>query len=189
MMATGLLLLAGSAAADPAWTTGKATVSGQLDYGIFTGDSPPGFDLNPYGIGLGVKGGYTLDASVYVGGAFDYFFGGSEEATGGEFNVNVWMLQGEVGYDLGLMPEGVLRPKLGLGLTSASSEACISFGGDERCESDSQSKFSLAPGVQFLYSLDSLFLTADARYNIVFTSDDEGDANGIVFGVGAGIPF
>jgi hypothetical protein len=182
MMATGLLLLAGSAAADPAWTLGKPQVSAQLNYGIATGDIPG--DINPYGIGLGVKGGYTLDASIYIGGAFDYYFGGSEETAGSEFDYNVWALQGEVGYDLGLMPEGVLRPKLGLGISSIGGELCLG----DLCESERESELSIAPGVQFLYSLDSLYLTADARYNIVF-ADGDAEANGFILGAGAGISF
>lgn len=182
MMATGLLLLAGSAAADPAWTLNKPQVSAQLNYGIGMGDNPG--DINPYGIGLGVKGGYTLDASVYVGGAFDYYFGGSEEVPGAEFDFNVWTLQGEVGYDLGLMPEGVLRPKVGLGLSSIGGEFCV----QNVCNSERESEFSLAPGVQFLYTLESVFLTAEARYNIVF-SDADVEANALIFGVGAGITF
>ncbi len=193
-MTTGLLLLAGSAAAEEPWTAARPTISAQLDYGIFTGDDE-GTDLNPYGLGIGLKGGYTLDQGVYVGGAFDYFFGGSEEGSvpgvgSGEVSFNIWTLQAEVGYDLGLMPEAVLRPKLGLGLTSLGGESCFTVGGQENCEDgESQSNFSLSPGAQFLYSLDGPFITADVRYNIVFTSDNEGDGNGLLFGVGAGYAF
>lgn len=192
-MATGLLLLAGSAAAEEPWTAEQATISAQLEYGIFTGDDG-GTDLNPYGLGLGLKGGYTLDMGVYVGGAFDYFLGGSEDVSvlgaSAETSLNIWMLQAEVGYDVGLMPEGVLRPKLGLGITSPSGEACVEIGSEERCEDlDLDSKFSIAPGAQFLYSLGGGFITADARYNIVFTGDEDGDANGFIIGVGGGLSF
>ncbi len=179
-MATSVLLLAGVAGADPAWTAGKPSVSAQLNYGIHTGDG----DINPYGLGLGAKGGYTLDSNLYLGGAFDYYFGESEEVLNNKVSFNAWSLQGEVGYDLGVAPAIVIRPKAGLGLTNFSGEAC--FGG--ACASDSTGKFSLAPGAQLLYSLDSLFITADARYNIVFDTEN-GVGNGFILGAGAGLTF
>lgn len=179
MMAAGLLLAVGTASADPAFTTGKPSVSGQLNYGIFTGEG----DTNPYGLGLGVKGGYTLDMNLYVGGAFDYFFGKSEDVGPASASLRMWMLQGEVGYDLGVAPNVVIRPKGGVGLTNATAKLCI----NDNCNSDSKGYFSIAPGVQGLYSLDSLFLTAEARYDILFGTDQ--NANGFLLGVGAGAAF
>ena len=181
-VAVGALLLAGTAAADPAFTAGKPSVSAQLDYGIWTGDDIG--DVNPYGLGLGARGGYTLDPGLYVGGAFDYFFGGSVDVPGAEVKFNLWTLHGEVGYDLGVAPNIVIRPKAGLGLTTGHAKLCI----QGNCQSDSNGKMSLAPGAQALYSLDSLFLTAEARYNIVFDTEN-GSGNGLLFGVGAGLTF
>jgi hypothetical protein len=184
IMATGLLLLAGTASADPAFTLAKPQVSGQLNYGIFTGSG----DLNPYGLGLGVKGGYTLDSSIYVGGAFDYYFGESQDLPGGgSVKAHVWTLQGEVGYDLGVAPNIVVRPKGGIGLTSLGGKVCGN-GGDV-CLSDSKGYFSIAPGVQGIYSLDSFYLTADARFNIVFGTEDNQSAGGFLLGIGAGKAF
>jgi hypothetical protein len=54
---------------------GYGTVSAQFNYGIWTGDSFNGQDLNAYGPGLGARGGYTLDIGLYIGANFDYFFG------------------------------------------------------------------------------------------------------------------
>jgi len=185
MMATGLLLAVGTASADPAFTLAKPQVSGQLNYGIFAGDG----DVNAYGLGLGLKGGYTLDSSIYVGGAFDYFFGGSKDVgflgQTAEAKAHAWLLQGEVGYDLGVAPNIVVRPKAGIGLTHGTGEGCI----NDNCNGDSKGYFSIAPGVQGLYSFDDFYLTADARFNILFGTESNANANGFLLGIGAGKAF
>lgn len=196
IVALSLLTLtaAATASAEPAGTAAKPQVGGVVKYGIFTGDG----DLNPYGIGIGVNGGYTLDMGLFVGAQFDYFFGGSEsqELLGieTEVNVNVYDLMGVVGYDLGLSPGFVLRPQAGLGLTFASGEVCIA----DECESgDTESNFTIAPGVKALYNIGGdfedggLFLSGEAAYHKVFTSEDdgEGDADAFVLGIGAGASF
>lgn len=98
----------------------------------------------------------------------------------------MWQLMAEVGYDLGLGPEAVLRPKLGLGMASVKIEACMDVMGVVSCGGDSESKFAIAPGAQFLYDVGPVFLSAEARHNHVFT---EGNADGFLVGAGAGAAF
>lgn len=182
------LTFASSAFAETPFTAEKPSVGAALKYGIYTGDTEQ-VDLNPYGVGLGVNGGYTLDMGLFVGGQFDYFFGeSSDELLLGaptEFSANVYQLMGVIGYDLGLTPELVLRPQLGVGLAFLAAEAC--FG--DTCESESESKFAIAPGVKALYDVGPVYLSGEVSFNKVFTSDDDGDADAVVLGVGAGAKF
>jgi hypothetical protein len=182
VLALGLLAVAGTASAEEPFTANKPSVGGALKYGIYTGDG----DLNPYGVGLGVNGGYTLDMGLFVGGAFDYYLGGSEDqellGTKVEANVNVYDLMGVVGYDIGVSPELVVRPQLGVGIAWAKGEVCL--GND--CQSDSESNFAIAPGAKILYSLGTAYLSGEVSYTKIF-QDENPDA--IVLGIGAGAAF
>lgn len=150
------------------------TISGSARglYGSPTGDT----ELNPYGVGLGLRAGVTLPASLYLGASYDYFFGESD--TGGALDVSSSLQQfmGRVGYDLGLGPL-TLRPQLGFGVAQASSE----LGPVE----DTASEFVLAPAVEFSFGLGLLSLGAEVSYNKVF-ADDGVEADGVVLGVGLG---
>lgn len=168
-----------ASAEEPA-TLGAPQVGAGLRFGI---DFEEG-DINPWGLGIGIEGGYTLSNQIYVGGTFEYFFGDSQDLGGGNsLDTNLWHLMVEGGYDLGLSPEFVLRPKLGLGIASVNAEACV---GGFGCASDSESKFALAPGVKGLYALDNLLLSADVRYIMVLADNT---VNGMVFSLGAGYMF
>jgi Outer membrane protein beta-barrel domain len=134
--------------------------------------------INPYGAGLGLRLGVTLPASLYLGGSFDYFFGGSEQAVlGVEQSRSVLQLMGHVGYDLGFGPV-TLRPQLGLGLAQAHSEV-----GDV---SASESDFALAPGAEFMFGLGLLTLSAEASYDVVFAGADDAGASAWILGLGLG---
>jgi hypothetical protein len=171
------LLLAGSSALTALVASGTAqalpliTLSGSARglYGVPTADLP----LNPYGLGVGLRGGVTLPASLYLGASFDYFFGESETIAGIETSVSLLQLMAHLGYDLGVGPF-TLRPSLGLGLAEVSGEAL----GFENSESD----FVASPGAEFLIGLGLLSVSAEARYNKVFADD----ADGLVLGVGLG---
>lgn len=150
------------------------TISGSVRglYGSPTGDA----ELNPYGVGLGLRAGVTLPASLYVGASYDYFFGESDTNGSVDVSSSLQQFMGRVGYDLGLGPL-MLRPQLGFGVAQASSE----FGPVE----DSASEFVLAPGVEFGFGLGLLSLGAEVSYNKVFA--DEGvEADGIILGLGLG---
>ncbi|MEY4548820.1 MAG: hypothetical protein RL685_5015 [Pseudomonadota bacterium] len=139
-------------------------------YGSPTGDG----DLNYYGPGLGLRLGVTVPGSLYLGGAFDYFFGESDTVLNQDVSASLLQLMGRVGYDLGLGPL-TLRPQLGFGYAQSDSE----LGPIE----SSTSNFVIAPGLEFTFGLGLLSIGAEASYNKVF-ADDEIDA--IVLGLGLG---
>lgn len=154
------------------------TLSGSLRglYGSPFGDQGiEGEELNPYGLGLGLRGGVTLPSALYLGASFDYFFGESNDVI--DVDVSIYQLMGNVGYDLGLGPL-TLRPSLGLGLASLSVESggLVSF---EETESD----FVLSPGAEGIIGLGLLSVSAEVRYNKVFA---DGDADALIMGVGVG---
>lgn len=197
--AVAATLAAGTAFADPAFTANTPQVGGGLQYGIFMGDDE-GDPPNPYNLGLNVRGGYTLDMGLYVGGVVDYFFGESKEVGVAGFNtevsMNIYQLGAEVGYDLGLSPTFVLRPKLGLGYGTGVGE--VEFNGSTS-ESD-ESGLAITPGVQGLFDLGGLFLSVEGRYNIFNiesespdgtggTTTTDFDASGLLLGVGVGATF
>src|SRR5688500_17848983 len=90
--------------AAPSWADGPAT-EGALQcglgfgYGIELNDG----DLNPWGTGIGLDGGYTLPViPIYVGGNIEYFFGGTAASPLVERDSNFWQVSAEGGYDIGL---------------------------------------------------------------------------------------
>ena len=150
------------------------TISGSARglYGSATGDA----ELNPYGVGLGLRAGVTLPASLYLGVSYDYFFGESDSGGALDVSSSLQQFMGRIGYDLGLGPL-TLRPQIGLGLAQASSE----LGPVE----DTSSEFVLAPGVEFSFGLGLLNIGAEVSYNKVF-ADDEVEADGVILGLGLG---
>ena len=183
IVAAGACLVAAPAFADPA-TANKLQLGLGFRYGV---DMKSGDDLNPWGIGLGLEAGYTLPNAVYLGGNIEYFFG---EQIGDDTNGvsgNIWQLSAEGGYDIGIGPIFVLRPKLGLGLANVHEKTCIQVatagGPVGGCSSDTQSDFALFPGATFIVMPPGFNLTADVRYELVF-ADKTGQ--GLLFTVGIG---
>jgi hypothetical protein len=171
------VVLAGLSTADRAQAMPVITFSGSVRglYGISLGDP----ELDPYHFGIGVTAGVTLPASLYLGAAFDYFFGESDTVQGLDLTSSILQLQGRVGYDFGLGPF-TLRPNLGFGVATTAAEL------DSARVTDSY--FVLAPGAEFILGLGFLSASAEARYNKVF-SDQSGDADGLIFGLGMGLSF
>src|SRR5512142_2690600 len=91
----------------------------------------PRFGTNDRDFGVGLRGGYTLPASIYFGGVFDYFFGSTTTVNlpgaSGEVKSKFWLLGAEVGYDLGLTPSIVIRPIAGVGYAHGSVNTCTTF--------------------------------------------------------------
>lgn len=176
-------LISSVAAAEEPFTADKGQVGLQLMYGIDMEDG----DLNPYGFGLAPQGGYTISPGVYIGGRFDYFFGGSEKVSvlgvEAETSFNIYQFLLEAGYDVGLNEAMVLRPKLGLGFGKVSAEMCS---GGTCIEADSDTEFVLSPGVNFLYNFDPIYLNIDARYNMLMAEEN---SEAFVLGAGAGFVF
>ena len=134
-------------------------------------------DRDPYGLGLGLRLGVTLPASLYLGGSFDYFFGQSENAGLADISNSILQLMGRAGYDLGFGPV-TFRPQLGFGLTQAKT----SVGNVD----SSDSKFALAPGAELMFGLGLLSVSAEAGYNIVLSGVTNASPNALILGVGLG---
>jgi len=140
--------------AEAAPTAGHASVAGLLGYGFKDG----------LGLGLGVRGGYTLPMNLYLGGTFVYHLGKSE----GDASINVYYYGVEGGYDIAAGPV-VVRPYVGLG--AATAKATIpgfNFGGvNLPSTSVSDTKFALWPGATVLYPLGQAFVGGDARFLVL----------------------
>lgn len=176
--AVGLVvaLVASPAAADPA-TVNSIQLGVGFRYGF---DMEPG-ELNPWGTGLGLDAGITLPNAVYVGGNFEYFFGTTVESSDIDSSGNLWQLTAEGGYDIGLGPIFVLRPKVGVGVAGTSFETCDGSG---QCVDDGSTNFVLAPGGSFILMPPGFTLSLDVRYDVIFA---ERTLNGVI--VSAGIGF
>lgn len=154
--AAGLVSIfaASPAHADESPTAGHASAALLLGDGFKDG----------VGLGLGVRGGYTLPMNVYLGGTFMYHFGKSE----GDFSEHLYYFGVEGGYDIYAAPV-IIRPYLGLGAaTATASVPDQSFGGVTIAGgSTSDTKFGVWPGVTALYPINNFFVGADARFLIV----------------------
>jgi hypothetical protein len=160
----GTCLLAAPASADPA-TANSLQLGLGFRYGIEMNEG----DFNPWGLGLGLSGGYTLPNAIYLGGNFEYFFGDKITVGTGEVSGNLWQLTAEGGYDIGLGPIFVLRPKLGAGIAGLNGKVCVAGA----CSSSSDNKLVLAPGATFLLMPPGFLLTVDARYDLILADPVE----------------
>jgi len=130
-------------------------------------------DVNPFGIGFGVRGGYNLDA-FYLGARFMFFLGDSEGIADVEVSANSMTLGLEGGYDIGLFGDSlVLRPELGFGLFSASIEAMSEQSGGAQVPIDESSEdLYVAPGFALLVRLsERVFIGVDTQLPIIFDDD------------------
>jgi hypothetical protein len=168
--------------AAPSWAGDPATEGAiQLGLGFRYGAELNDGDLNPWGTGIGLEGGYTFPViPIYVGGNVEYFFGGTLESPIGDVESNIWQLSAEGGYDIGLGDHFVIRPKLGLGYAFSNAKICTP-GGD--CVSDDEGKPLIAPGAKFMLILPKFQLDFDARYAIVTTDPA---AKAFIFSIGIG---
>lgn len=164
---------------------GYFSLDAQFNYGIWTGDG----DTNPFGPAIGVRGGVTLDPGLYLGADFDYFFGEERSAgvpgASGSSRVNVYDVMGEVGFDLWLHPHGILRPKVGLGVGFLKGSLCGQIANVGACSEDTRSGFTVAPGAQYLHYFRNVFLTFEARYQVIML--DGPDPNAVILGAGLGL--
>lgn len=131
-----------------------------------------GEDFNPWGLGVGLRGGYNLER-WYFGGRFIYQFGTTvEQVSAGlntvEVDFNLWELSAEAGYDFPLQEKLTLRPSLLLGIVSVirSTDAAV-FGGS-RSASASDVKLLISPGASLFYDITpEVFIGGDVRLPFV----------------------
>lgn len=161
------------------------TVGLLAGYGLDLGGTG---DLNPFGVGFGVRGGYNLDA-IYLGARFMFFLGDSEEVTVGattiETSANLMTIGAEAGYDIELSDRGItLRPEVTLGLAIAGGEASDGAGGMIDASSNN---FYVAPGVSLLACLGTnVFTGLDVQVPFIFADET---ATGITFLAILGLRF
>ena len=126
---------------------------------------------SPWGLGLGVRGGYNLH-ELFLGARFVHYLG--EEPIGS------WELGVEGGYDLAVGDELTLRPGVGLGIMSVNVDMPPPSGG-------SSTDVYIAPGASLFYDLaDDIFVGAEARLELVL-SDPTG--KGLILLANAGMRF
>ena len=168
----------------PARPSGPHTAGAiQLGLGFRYGALLSEGDLNPWGTGLGLDVGYTLPQAVYLGASFEYFFGGSTElGLGITAKSNIWQLTGEGGYDVGLGEHFVIRPKVGFGIAGAKTSLEGCSGGVE-CNSQSDTKALIAPGVRLMLFTEKISVAFDFRYAHVFSDPA---AKALIFAAGIG---
>lgn len=130
--------------------------------------------LDPYSLGLGIRGGYELDSRIFLGAGFVYHLGNSDDLTrsmpgtqvvevvSARQNYMLAFLEG--GYDIWL-GDLIVRPSMWLGLGFAVVDPHFRTGG-LRTEID----FLFAPGLNLIYVFDGLYIGGDARY-VVVTAD------------------
>ena len=126
------------------------------------------------GVGIGLRGGYTLPMKVYIGAAFVYHLGGSKDADQIKYTGSTLYLGPEVGYDLELGPL-VIRPYVGLGYGSVKAKA---EAGGKTLLDRSEGGFALWPGLMARYPIDAFFVGADARYALVTGTDKISNGSG-----------
>jgi hypothetical protein len=157
-----LAIPATAQALEEPFTMEKVTASGRAMYGF----SLQGGTINPYALGLGARGGYTLNLynqPLYVGGSMDFYFGTSNSVTGHTIDGNHIQFLGDAGYDLGLMPELVLRPLVNLGLARHSMGYAFEETGVRGHKAETA--IILGFGAEALYSIGAFNIGGDLRFN------------------------
>lgn len=174
-------------AQDPVpFTRNKPSAEAHLGYGAYTGDGR----VNPYGIGLGLRGGTTFPSNFYLGGLLEYYFGESATRSDGFFetietSANFWLLQVEPGYDYALSDEVILRPHWNLGFLYANREECI----EDVCDKENDANLSMAPSATVLYKGNGYILTFTLRYSVVGTAADRSSGDAFLMSVGVAAPL
>jgi hypothetical protein len=118
-----------------------------------------------YGIGLGLKGGYTLPSRVYIGGNLNYHFGSSAEFNGAQISQSTWYVGPEAGYDFGV-GSVIVRPVVGVGMGFNSGQISgVEVAGDD--PTTTRVRPYIAPGASVHYPIGDFFVGADSRVMIM----------------------
>jgi opacity protein-like surface antigen len=153
------------------WNEGTGPAK-KISIGLLLGYGVAFEDFNPYGFGLGIRGGYNL-RQIYLGARFVYNVGNSEDVDTGNLTVaevsySLWDLGLEAGYDLALAPNITVRPEVGLGLAGLSIESEYLLADAD----DSTTNFYFALGGTGLYDIrPNIFVGLDVRFQFVFADD------------------
>lgn len=149
-----------------------------LGYGI-------GFDeINFWGLGFGLRGGYNLEAAgvpeVYVGARFMYYLG--------EDPVSHWELGIEGGYEIPVGPV-VIRPALGLGVANLTVEIPANpFIANSDTTTASEAYLYISLGGTVLYDINEQFFVG-GEMNLNFVLADPEGAEGLTILANGGMRF
>ncbi len=127
-------------------------------------------------LGLGLRGGLTMGATegLYIGIIGTFFAGTSvtqarlSSPPDAERTRNALVFAAEVGYDALASTDFLVRPYISPGFAYIADKTCAT--GD--CTNDNGVRMTLAPGLQAVYSLGSVFLGGDLRYQIILNTTD-----------------
>lgn len=159
-----------------------------LGYGISSVDCGSE-GCNPFGLGFGLRGGYTLPSRLYVGGTFVYHLGYTKDvevrAFQTKFRGSMAYLGPEVGYDLEF-GKILVRPYAGLGLALYGAEITSPVGPSANTPVQAGgAKLAIWPGATALYSVHpKVDVGADLRLVLV-----PGGAAAFALGLAAGTRF
>lgn len=138
-------------------------------FGFKTGDADWA-TIDPYGLALGLRGGYELDMKLYVGAGFIYYLGYSDRRTDlrgvslaapEDIKANYMLAYLEAGYDF-WFDDLLLRPSLWLGMGFAVVDPHFVFQGLKTVQD-----FMIAPGAGLFYTWDDWMVGGDVRYTAV----------------------
>ena len=122
------------------------------------------FGAHPYGLGGGLRAGYTLDMGVFVGLSTTYFLGSSADgpplglaAAPIDNSVSAWIIDLEIGYDLWLGPL-IFRPSAEIGTVLTFLSYDQRTGG-----SGTRGAMVIGPGATLIYPMGEFYLGGDMR--------------------------
>jgi len=155
LLAASLVLSLLAGASDAA-ALGPIDLEAGLRAGVATN---PSDGVNPYGLGVGARAGVGL-FDFYAGLSVMRYFGSSDTLPlAGEVSTSTTLFGGEIGYTITALPLVRIRPQLGIGNASFSSEA----GNVE----SSTSHLYLEPGALVFVPIGLFYVGADANALIV----------------------
>jgi hypothetical protein len=149
--------------AEDASALGPIDLEAGLKVGV--GTNPDSNGPNPYGFGLGARGGIQL-FHLYLGVSGIHYFGGSftlPDKGVTKIDYSSTLVGAEVGYTITGIPLIDIRPQLGIGDAT--------FSADSNGATSSTGKLYLEPGVTVLIPLGLLYVGADGNALIVPSVD------------------
>ncbi len=132
-----------------------------------------GYATSNLNLGVGVRGGYTFENRLYVGGTFVYHLGTSEESStiAGkvETSASAFYPGAEIGYELPVGPVAI-RPYGGIGMAFVN----VTLKAEGQEDDKSNSSLALWPGCTVTYAIPKTpaFVGGDARLLIITKADD-----------------
>ena len=154
------LALAFVASENTAHALGPVDIEAGAKVGVATNPFDGG--VNPFGLGLGVRGGVSI-FGFYGGLSAVHYFGadydGPLSTSGDKVHYSTTLLGLELGYTISVLPLVNIRPQLGIG----SVGLYASGGGTD----SSDSHLYLEPGVTVLVPLGLLYVGGDVNALII----------------------